>query len=137
MQSVRNSNRFPSVFLIVGVAMAAVVPAVRVFSKEKRHVPQRVALVAPGSESNVGAQLVVEPENTPEPRTLIAPDPSRLDPQTPPAPTAQPGEIDVVHVGRIISATPVARKGGSASSRAGGVLQLGDPCFDNLVTPCP
>ncbi|MCH8242214.1 MAG: hypothetical protein IH897_06345, partial [Planctomycetes bacterium] len=118
MKSTRNSHRFPSLFLIVGVAMAGVVPAVRVFSKEKRHVPQRVALVAPGAESNVGAQLVVEPENTPEPRTLIAPDSSLRDAQTPPAPTAQPGEIEVVHVGRVISGTPVPSSGNAAASRA-------------------
>ncbi|MCH9002178.1 MAG: hypothetical protein IIC02_06355, partial [Planctomycetes bacterium] len=128
MQSTRNSNRFPSVFLIVGVAMAAVVPAVRVFSTEKRHAPQRVALIAPGSGSNVAVQFVIEPDNTPEPRTLIAPDASRPDPQVPPVPTAQPGEVDVLHVGRIISATPVARKGGSPSSRAASHLQLGDAC---------
>ena len=128
MQGRRNSNRFPSVFLIVGVAMAAVVPAVRVSSTEKRHAPQRVALVAPGSESNVAQQLVIEPDNTPEPRTLIAPGPSRPDPQAPPAPTAQPGEVDVVHVGRIISATRVAVKGPSVSSRAAGTLGLAAPC---------
>lgn len=49
MRSTRHSNRFRIVFLIVGVALTDVVPAVRFSFTEKQHAPHRVALFAPDS----------------------------------------------------------------------------------------